>query len=235
MGPKLGTEVLLALLDVAEPGVGGLELQDRLGAQGKRPSADKLLVTLLSLETAGHVAVRREAAMGFALTAQGRERAYELGGGQPVHLQLLMADLVGFTAFTSMHGDTAAHAAADGFHRAATDALRLGGGEVVKVMGDGFLAWLPPAADPMPVVTAVAAGCERPDGEPWLLRAASHVGHPIRHRRDLFGGDVNLVARLCAAAAPGELVRSHGGVDRPEPLQVRGLDAPVSVWRMAIQ
>lgn len=234
MGPKLGTEVLLALLDVVGPGLGGGELQERLDAHGKRPPADKLLVALLSLETAGHVIVQRGVVMRFALTAKGRERAYELGGGQPVHVQLLMADLVGFTAFTSTHGDTAAHAAADALHRVATEALRRAGGEVVKVMGDGFLAWLPPAADPVPVVTEVAAGCERPDGEPWLLRAASHVGHPIRHRRDLFGGDVNLVARLCAAAAPGELVRSHGGADQPEQLDVRGLDAPVPVWRMAI-
>ncbi len=234
MGPKLGTEVLLALLDVAEPGLGGSELQERLGAHGKRPSADKLLVALLSLETAGHVVVERATTMRFALTAQGRERTYEVGGGQPVHVQLLMADLVGFTAFTAIHGDTAAHAAAGALHRVATDALRRDGGDIVKVMGDGFLAWLPPAADPVPVVTAVAAGCERPDGEPWLLRAASHIGHPIRHQGDLFGGDVNLVARLCAAAAPGELVRSYSGSDATEQLEVRGLDTPVPVQRMAI-
>lgn len=234
MGAKLGTEVLLALLDVGEPGIGGAEVQDRLAEQGKRPPADALLVALLRLETTGHVVVERRPSMRFALTTEGRDRAYELGGGQPVHLQLLMADLVGFTAFTSTHGDAAAHAAAGALHLAASGAVRLGRGEVVKVMGDGFLAWLPPAADPVPIVAAVAAGCERPDGEPWRLRAASHVGHPIRHRGDLFGNDVNLVARLCAAAAPGELVRSFGGVDEPEQLAVRGLDAPVPVWRMAI-
>jgi class 3 adenylate cyclase len=234
MGVRLGTEVLLALLDVGEPGIGGAEVQDRLAAHGKRPAADALLVALLHLETAGHVVVDRGESLRFALTTKGRDRAYELGGGQPVHLQLLMADLVGFVAFTATHGDAAARAAAGALHHAASDAVRLGGGEIVKVMGDGFLAWLPPASDPIPVVAAVAAGCERPSGEPWLLRAASHVGHPIRHGGDLFGNDVNLVARLCAAAAPGELVRSFGGADDPEQLAVRGLDEPVHVWRMAI-
>lgn len=234
MGVRLGTEVLLALLDVGEPGIGGTEVQDRLAAHGRRPRADDLLVALLRLETTGLVHVERGDVMRFSLTDTGRARAYEVGGGRPVHLQLLMADLVGFTEFTAVHGDAAGRAAAGALHLSASNALRGAGGEVVKVMGDGFLAWLPPPADPVPVVAAVVAGCTRPEGEPWALRAASHIGHPIRHGGDLFGTDVNLVARLCAAAEPGELVRSHGGTDAPEQLAVRGLEAPVAVWRVAI-
>jgi class 3 adenylate cyclase len=234
MGAGLSTEVLLALLDVAELGVGGAEVQRRLKLQGKEPRPDKLMVTLLRLEGTGHVVVDRSAGLHFALTDKGRERAYELGGGQPVHLQLLMADLVAFTQFTSAHGDAAARAAAGTLHQVASDAIRRGGGEVVKVLGDGFLAWLPPTQDPMPVVRTVAAGCALPSGEPWLLHAASHIGNPIRHRGDLFGADVNLVARLCDAAGPGELLRSGGGDGEPERLLVRGLDAPIPVWRMAI-
>ncbi len=234
MRAGLSTDALLALLDVADVGVSGDEVVRRLRAVGKDTRPDKLLVALLRLEDTGHVAIDRTDGMRFALTPKGRDRAYELGGGRPVHLQLLMADLVGFTAFTSVHGDVAGRAAAGALHQAASDALRRGGGEVVKVMGDGFLASLPPSADPRPVVAAVAAGCERPDGEPWLLRAASHVGHPIRHNSDLFGHDVNLVARLCDAAAPGELVRSYGDGGQPEQLVVRGLDAPVPVWREPI-
>jgi len=235
VGTKLGTEALLALLDVGGVGITGTEVQDRIEAHDARPSADSLLVALLGLEATGHVAVGRgPTSMTFALTSSGRDRAYELGGGQPVHLQLLMADLVGYVAFTSAHGDAAGRAAAGALHHAASDAVRRGGGEVVKVMGDGFLAWLPPAADPEPVVRAVAAGCLHPTGEPWRLRAASHVGNPIRHRKDLFGNDVNLVARLCDAASPGELLCSAGGRGAPEPLDVRGFDAPVPVWRVAL-
>lgn len=234
MGTKLGTETLLALLDVGDGGLRGDEVQHRIAAHTKRPGADALLVALLGLETTGHVAINRGDAMTFSLTPLGRERAYELGGGQPVHLQLLMADLVGFVSFTSQHGDAAGRAAAGSLHQAASDAVRLGGGEVVKVMGDGFLAWLPAIADPLPVVAAVATACTRSSGQPWRLRAASHVGNPIRHRNDLFGNDVNLVARLCQAAAPGELVRSGGGSGEPEHLEIRGFDAPVPVWRVAV-
>jgi hypothetical protein len=45
---------------------------------------------------------------------------------------------------------------------------------------------------------------------------------------------VNLVARLCDAAGPGQLVRSAGGSGEPERLAVRGFADPISVWREAI-
>ena len=231
---SLSTEVLLALLDVGEVRVPGTDVQQRLQAQGKAPRPDKLMVALLRLEDTGHVAIDRADGLRFALTDKGRERAYEMGGGRPVHLQLVMADLVGFTAFTTTHGDGAARAAAGALHQASSDALRRAGGQVVKAMGDGFLAWLPPDHDPLPVLALVAAGLEHPDGERWQLHAASHVGNPIQHRGDLFGRDVNLVARLCDAAGPGELVRSGGGDGPPEQLAVRGFDDPVTVWRTVI-
>ncbi len=226
----VSTEVLLALLDVGDVGVSGAEVLQRLSALGKPPRADKLLVAMLRLEDTGHVRVERSEGMRFALTDKGRDRAYELGGGKPVHVQLLMADLVGFTEFTSANGDPAARAAAGRLHQVASDAVRREGGEVVKAMGDGFLAWLPPSTDPMPVLAHVTERC----GEPWRLHAGGHVGRPIKHHGDLFGRAVNLVARLCDAAAPGELVRSGGGLGDPERLAVRGFDDPVPVWREAI-
>ncbi len=231
---SLSTEVLLALLDVGGVGVPGVEVQRRLKDQGKEPRADKLMVALLRLEDTGHVAVDRSDGLRFALTDTGRDRAYELGGGQPVHLQLVMADLVAYTEFTTNHGDAAARAAAGTLHQVASDAVRRQGGQVVKSMGDGLLAWLPPAVDPVPVLSEVAAGCAQPSGEQWRLHAASHVGHPIQHRGDLFGRDVNLVARLCDQARPGELLRSSGGHGAPEHVSVRGFDDPVPVWRVVI-
>jgi class 3 adenylate cyclase len=238
MGTGLATEVLLALLDAPTDGVVGGELQDRLAAHRRRaPRNDELLVGLLRLEASGHVVVRRADAMRFALTDHGRARAYEMAGGQPVHVRLLMADLVGFVAYTAAHGDEAARDAAGCLASAASWAVRSAGGEVVKGLGDGFLAWLPPTVDPLPVVVELADRCERPSGDWWHLRAASHLGHPIRHGGDLFGGDVNLVARLCAAAAPDELVLTRPpGVDGDgERLAVRGMAELVPVDRVAIR
>jgi class 3 adenylate cyclase len=238
MGAGVLTDVLLALLDAPDADVGGTALQHRLARCGRQLRSDELLVALLRLETTDHVRVERGPQLRFSLTDSGRARAYELGGGRPVHVRLLMADLVGFVSFTTAHGDGAAHEAARGLAGAAAAAVRDGGGEVVKGMGDGFLAWLPPTVDPLPVVASLADRCVQPSGERWRVRAASHVGHPIRHGGDLYGGDVNLVARLCEAAAPDELVVSHphpvGASHRVEHLLLRGMADAVPVARVAI-
>lgn len=237
MATGLSTDVLLALLDAPDAGIGGTELQGRLGEHRRRPRNDQLLTTLLQLETADQVVVRRGEGLSFLLSERGRARAYELGGGRPVHLRLLMADLVGFVAYTAEHGDAAAHEAAGCLALAASSSVRAAGGEVVKGLGDGFLAWLPPTVDPLPIVVALADRCTRPTGERWRLRAASHVGHPIRHGGDLFGGDVNLVSRLCQAAEPDQLVVSRtadAGAD-VERLAVRGMAEPVPVARVSIR
>lgn len=237
MTTGLSTDVLLALLDAPATGIGGMELQQRLGEHRQQPRSDQLLTSLLRLETTDHVVVRRAEGFTFLLSERGRARAYELGGGRPVHLRLLMADLVGFVAFTAEHGDEAAHHAASCLAAAASAAVRASGGEVVKGLGDGFLAWLPPTVDPLPIVVDLAERCLRPTNERWRLRAASHVGHPIRHGGDLFGGDVNLVARLCQAAEPDQLLMSRCAApgDDVERLAVRGMAEPVAVARVPIR
>jgi class 3 adenylate cyclase len=234
MGAGLGTEVLLALLDAPEDGLLGGAVLERLEVHGsKPPRSDELLLALLRLEGSGHVVVHRNGSLRFTLTSSGRAHAIELGGGQPVHVRLLMADLVGYVAYTVAHGDEAARHTSATLAGEASAAVRQHGGEVVKGLGDGFLAWLPPAADPLPVVRQVAARLADAVGHAWQLRAASHVGRPIRQGGDLFGGDVNLVARLCAAAGADELVVTS---DRGrEQLELRGLAAPVVVDRVALR
>lgn len=231
------TDVLLALLDTSPDGTGGSELSERLErATDRRPRADALLGALLQLEASGLVLVERgDGRHLFKLTDRGRDRSYELGGGRPVHVQLLMADLVDFVAVTSAHGDGAARDAAGALLQAAEAAVGAAGGAVVKALGDGFLAWLPPITDPAPVVAAIADRCVLPSGDPWPLRAASHVGSPIRHGTDLFGGDVNLVSRLCAVAEPDQLLRTDPGGPGTEAVTIRGLTEPVDVVRTAIR
>lgn len=233
----LSTEVLLALLEAPPDGLSGVALQGQLSAHRRRPPrSDELLVRLLRLEATGHVTVHRDDAMRFVLTDQGRSRAYEMAGGLTVHVRLLMVDLVGFVSFTASRGDEAARDAASTLAHAASAVVRSQGGEVVKGLGDGFLAWLPPTVDPLPLVVELGGRCTRPTGEPWRLRAASHVGNPIRHGGDLFGGDVNLVARLCQAAGPDELLLSHPAASQhdAEHLLVRGMAELVPVVRVAL-
>jgi len=226
---------LLALLDAPE-GINGADLLALLADHGREVRPDQLLTALLRLEGIDHVAVERGAELRFRLTLEGRRRAVELGGGRPVDVRLLMLDLVGFVGYTSAYGDDAAHDAARALSTRARTEVRSAGGDLVKELGDGVLAWLPPTGDVEGVARRIAAGCRRPGGEPWSLRAASHRGTPIRSNGDLFGADVNLVARLCDLAEPGELVSTLGsdsGADAEE-VAVRGVDAPVAIRRTVL-
>jgi len=228
-------DVLLALLGAttAEP-VDGTALTRRLERAGHTVSSSWLLTQLLRLEGSGHVAVTRDPYC-FALTPFGEQAAYDLGPGTPADLVLVMIDLVGYVAFTDQHGDEAAHRAARLLHDSAAEVLSARAGRVVKALGDGVLGSLPPGADPAPAVAAVAKRCRHPDGSLWPVRASARRGRPITYQGDLFGADVNLVSRLCAAAEPGELVvaveRDHPAAEH---LAVRGLVDAVAVTRQAV-
>src|SRR5688500_9153929 len=142
MGAGLGTEVLLALLDAPDDGLPGGDVLERLTTHGsKPPRSDELLLVLLRLEGSGHVVVQRNGSLRFTLSSSGRAHAIELGGGQPVHVRLLMADLVGYVAYTAAHGDEAARHTSATLAGEASAAVRRQGGEIVKGLGDGFLAW----------------------------------------------------------------------------------------------
>ena len=223
-------DVLLALVG---PPSDGATVTARLEEAGQPRRAGRLLSELLALETSGHVRVdRTDGSYLFSLTELGEEAAGELGPGRPTDLILVMVDLVGFVAFTASHDDLAAQQAALLLHRLAHDELRRERGRVVKSLGDGVLGALPPGADAVAALERLAARLEHPDGGRWPMRAAAHAGRPIVLDGDVFGHDVNLVARLCAAAGPNELLVSATG-NRPadEVLMIRGLDAPVVVRR----
>ncbi len=109
-------------------------------------------------------------------------------------------------------------------------------GRLVKHLGDGVLGSLPVEADPVAVLAAVARRCEQPGGAPWAIRASARHGRPIAHGSDLYGADVNLAARLCAAAEPGQVVLSgFPAVPPVEDLAVRGRSTPVPISRVALR
>lgn len=222
--------MLLALLEpAADDGVFGDEVIARLTAGRVSASPARVMARLLSLESLGWVAVERHPEYRFRLTAAGEEAAYAHGPGSPVTVTLVMADLVGFVAFTARHGDEAAHRAAWTIQRASERALQGCGGDVVKSLGDGVLGTAASTDAALVAVKELAESCRQLEGETWRLRAAVHDGRPVAHRGDLFGADVNLVARLCDAARPGEVVVTGRG---HEVLAIRGLAQPVVVDRL---
>lgn len=229
-------DVLFALLGTTRDGpVDGEALTRRLARAGAPTAPDALLSALLRLEESGHVAVRRHPSHAFSITPLGEDAAHDLGPGGRVEALVVMIDLVGFVTFTEEHGDDAARQAALMLHDASDTELRSRSGRVVKSLGDGVLGTLPTGSDVHEAVTAIARRCERPDGSRWQVRAAAREGRPIAHGGDLYGADVNLVARLCSAALPDELVLALSlGDDDAERVEVRGLTDPVPIRRVVV-
>ena len=96
--------------------------------------------------------------------------------------------------------------------------MRAHGGRVVKRLGDGLMAVFDdPAA-------AVRAGCEAAAAAGELhapgLRAGVHLGRPRKLGGDYFGVDVNVAARVAAAAGGGEVLVSDAVRDRLDPEQI---------------
>ena len=96
--------------------------------------------------------------------------------------------------------------------RVVRDALADQGGREVKHTGDGIMAAFLSAA------CAVRAACnmqtalrEHNDGGaefPVSIRVGISAGEPVEDHNDLFGSTVQLAARLCAKADPGQILVS---------------------------
>jgi class 3 adenylate cyclase len=203
-----------------------------LRASGHDFSAAEVLSSALILERLGYLYIEREGGYRFGLTALGDEWLHHNGHGDAAPLTLVMADLAGFTSYTEVAGDHAARIVASAIHDAATDLVRSVGGRLVKALGDGVLASAPADVDAVELLRALAVRCARLGDADWQLRAAAHVGRPLAHQGDLFGADVNLVARLCDEAEAGEaLVTSSAGRHL---VSLRGIEQPVRVKRIRL-
>ena len=105
----------------------------------------------------------------------------------PGRAVLVMADLVGFTAYTERCGDSSAHQASELLATAAEVELAGAGGRLVKPLGDGFLGALPPGAPAVDVLRRVRKRLVRPDGTVWAVHAGVRHGRPIQHRATCSG------------------------------------------------
>jgi class 3 adenylate cyclase len=120
---------------------------------------------------------------------------------------LLFADIAESTALTERLGDAAFRAKARELDTSLRSVIKESGGTPVegKVLGDGVLAVFTSARQAIDC----ALRCEAA-GEPLGLRLhlGIHAGDVIREGNNVYGGAVNIAARIAAASAPGEVLVS---------------------------
>jgi class 3 adenylate cyclase/pimeloyl-ACP methyl ester carboxylesterase len=153
---------------------------------------------------------------------------------------ILFADIADSTALTERLGDAAFRARARELDGALRGVIREHTGTAIegKLLGDGVLAVFTSARQAI----EAALGCARSGGDAGLpLHLGLHAGDVIREDNNVYGGAVNVAARISGLSVPGEvlvsetvrsLARTSAGVtfeDRGEQA-LKGVGEPVRVW-----
>jgi adenylate cyclase len=141
--------------------------------------------------------------------AQGRGR-----GDEP--LAILFTDLVGFSDWALEAGDDAALELLREVGRTVDPTIKDREGRIVKRLGDGVMAVFDDAGlavdaalESTRAVREIEVNGYRPE-----LRGGIHFGKPRKLGSDYFGVDVNVAARVAAAAGPGEVLISEAVCDQ---------------------
>ncbi len=119
---------------------------------------------------------------------------------------ILFTDLESSTALTQRLGDEGAQEVLRGHNTAVRAALEAHGGREVKHTGDGIMAAFPSAAGA--VEAALQVQRDLAGGE-VRVRIGINAGEPIAEDGDLFGTAVQLAARICDRAEPGQVLVSR--------------------------
>lgn len=127
---------------------------------------------------------------------------------------LFFSDIRGFTEYTDSHGDAAAFRMLQYHNTMVQEQIALYGGHIVKTLGDSYMVSFNAARNAMAcgigIQKSLAQYNEREAGAKINIGIGINMGEPILDADDFFGGSVNLAARICAAAGPGEILVSEG-------------------------
>lgn len=120
---------------------------------------------------------------------------------------ILFTDIAASTSLTEQWGDVEFRRRARELDTLLRTAINEGGGRSVegKLLGDGVLAVFPSAAR---AIECAVACCALAEGRGLPLHVGLHVGDVLHEGDNVFGGAVNLAARICAASAAGEVLVS---------------------------
>lgn len=179
--------------------------------------------------------------------------------GERQHITVLFSDIRGFTAFSETVEPEEVVKMLNAYLDAQSDVVERFGGDIDKFVGDELMATFHgedmearavSCAVQMIAAVARVGRSLPPEAKRMSVGVGVNVGEVVfgamgaRERMDftVIGDAVNLGARLCSAAAPGEVivsaaVREQVG-ERPgiafevrEPIEVKGKRAPIEIYR----
>jgi len=122
---------------------------------------------------------------------------------------ILFTDVEGSTALTQRLGDAKAQEVLRAHNRIVRDALKSHGGSEIKHTGDGIMASFSSATRALECAIAIQRAFAEHSAsaeEPIRVRIGLNAGEPVAEEKDLFGTAVQLAARICAYAQPGEIL-----------------------------
>ncbi len=165
-------------------------------------------------------------------------------------MTFLVADIRSYTHFTREHGDEAAARLVDRFAALTQELVAARGGDVVELRGDEALAVF---SSPRQAIRAAgdlrhrfATEVESDPSLPLRVGMGLDAGEAVPVLGGYRGGALNLAARLCSHAGPGEVFASQTIVglagkldgfaylDRG-PVQLKGLTDPVRVIQVVAE
>jgi class 3 adenylate cyclase/ABC-type transport system substrate-binding protein/streptogramin lyase len=174
------------------------------------------------------------------------DAAAALGGGDVVRREgkaqlrtFLIADVRGYTSYTQAHGDEAAAALAAAFAELVERTVKEHGGRLIELRGDEALVAFDSARNALRAALAVQAHVEEA-GLPRRVGIGLDAGEAVPVGAGYRGGALNMAARLCSLARPGQVLATDGvthlarAVDGVRYLEgrlerLKGIDHPVRV------
>jgi class 3 adenylate cyclase len=128
----------------------------------------------------------------------------------PAYRGFLFSDVRGFTAFAERHGNAEAAAMVGRFLDIARRAIARHQGAEIKTEGDAIHAVFPSASGAvlcgLEIVEAAAEANARRDEAPLNLGVGIHAGEAVETAEGYIGRAVNIAARVCSVAGPGEVL-----------------------------
>jgi adenylate cyclase len=189
---------------------------DTLSTAGSHPA--EVVARGVSALQPGRQSVTQELGLAGLQVWQSLSEAAGRGRGDR-ELAILFTDLVGFSAWALRAGDAATLELLREVGSALEHAVTTHEGRIVKRLGDGVMATF---VAPRPAVDAAldaqaAIGEIDLDGHTPRMRAGIHLGSPRKLGGDYLGVDVNVAARVGAAAKADQVLISDAVLARLDP------------------